>query len=63
MQQIERLIARLVQLVEDSPGQTVMITVVTDDKGLPVYWYASKTTVEGMKEVSEIHSQGTCINQ
>jgi len=48
MKQIERLIARLVQLVEDSPGQIVNITIVVDDNGCPVCWKVDQNKAEGL---------------
>lgn len=51
MKQIERLIARLIQLVEDSPGQIVTITIVVDDSGVPVCWKVDQNKAEGLQKV------------
>lgn len=47
MKQIERLIARLVQLVEDSPCQTIVLTIEIDSNHVPVKW---KVTQEFREE-------------
>jgi len=49
MTQLERLIARVVQLVEDSPAQMVTITVTIDEKGAPVCWQVKQGQVEGLQ--------------
>lgn len=48
MKQIERLIARLVQLVEDSPNNIITIMFVVDDKGVPVCWKVEQGRAEGI---------------
>jgi hypothetical protein len=48
MQQIERLIARLIQLVEDSPGQMIVLTITVDTNGTPVCWQVKQGQVEGL---------------
>ena len=53
MKQIERLIARLVQLVEDSPGNIVTLIFVVDDKGVPVCWKVEQGRAEGVDKYIE----------
>jgi hypothetical protein len=48
--QLERLIARLVQLVEDSPGQMIVITITVDSVGVPVCWQVKQGQVEGLTQ-------------
>jgi len=50
MTQLERLIARVVQLVEDSPGQMITITVTVDTHGVPVCWQVKRGQVEGLQD-------------
>jgi hypothetical protein len=52
MNQMERLIARVVQVVEDSPGQMVVITITIDNKGAPVCWQVKQGQVEGLQNGS-----------
>lgn len=47
MTQLERLIARVVQLVEDSPGQIITITITVDSKGIPICWKVQQGQSEG----------------
>ena len=54
MTQLERLIARVVQLVEDSPGQMVTITVTIDNIGVPVCWQVKQGQVEGLQESGKV---------
>jgi hypothetical protein len=49
MTQLERLIARVVQLVEDSPGQMIVLTITVDGKGVPVCWQVKQGQVEGLQ--------------
>jgi hypothetical protein len=49
MTQLERLIARVVQLVEDSPGQMIVLTVTVDNSGIPVCWQVKQGQVEGLQ--------------
>ena len=49
MTQIEKLIARLVQLVEDNPGQMVSIVIAVDNKGVPICWKVEQTRSEGLQ--------------
>jgi hypothetical protein len=42
MQQIERLIARLVEVIEDEPCQTIMITIEMDSCRVPVQWQVTQ---------------------
>ena len=53
MKQIERLIARLIQLVEDSPGNIVTLIFVVDDKGVPVCWTVEQGRAEGIQKDNE----------
>lgn len=48
MKQIERLIARLVQLVEDSPGQMVTLVITIDETGTPICWKVDQNKAEGL---------------
>lgn len=48
MTQLELLIARLVQLVEDSPGQIITLVIVVDDHGVPACWQVNQRQVEGV---------------
>ena len=48
MTQLERLIARLVQLVEDNPGQMVNITILVGCDSVPVGWYVQQGKAEGL---------------
>ena len=48
MTQLERLIARVVQVVEDSPGQMIVITITVDQSGNPVCWQVNQAQVEGL---------------
>jgi hypothetical protein len=50
MTQLERLIARVVQLVEDSPGQLVVLTITIDHKGVPICWQVKQGQVEGLTQ-------------
>ena len=54
MKQIERLIARVVQLVEDNPGQLVNIIIQVDRQGVPVCWYVDQRRAEGLQK-DELH--------
>jgi len=49
MTQLERLIARLVQLAEDSPGQMITVTVVIDNDGTLVCWRVEQARAEGLQ--------------
>ena len=42
MKQIERLIARLVQLVEDSPCSRIILTIEIDSKHIPIGWQVTQ---------------------
>jgi hypothetical protein len=53
MTQLERLIARVVQLVEDSPGQMVVITVTVNNSGVPVCWHVEQGQVEGLQTLQD----------
>jgi len=46
MTQLERLIARVVQFVEDSQNKIITITVVVDGHGVPVGWNISQADAE-----------------
>ena len=46
---IERLIARVVQLVEDYPAQIVTLQIVVNDKGEPYCWAVIQTRAEGLQ--------------
>jgi hypothetical protein len=50
---IERLIARVVQLVEDNPAQVVTITITVDDKGQPYCWVVTQQRAEGLQRREE----------
>lgn len=50
MTQLERLIARVVQLVEDNPGTMVGITVAVDAHGAPICWMVNQKSAEGLQE-------------
>jgi hypothetical protein len=54
MTQLERLLARVAQVVEDSPGQMIEITVTVDCSGNPVCWKVNQARVEGMQTKEEI---------
>jgi len=54
MTQLERLIARVVQLVEDSPGQMINITVTVDAKGVPICWQVKQGQVEGLQDTKTV---------
>ena len=47
MTQIERLIARVVQLIEDNPIQVISIIIVTDGQGVPICWQVKQGQAEG----------------
>jgi hypothetical protein len=49
MTQLERLIARVVQLVEDSPGQMVSLTITIDNSSIPICWQVKQGQVEGLQ--------------
>ena len=49
MTQIERLIARLVQLVEDNPGQMITLTIAVDNEGVPICWKVDQSRSEGLQ--------------
>ena len=49
MTQIERLIARVVQLIEDNPTQVISIIIVTDGNGAPVCWQVEQGQAEGLQ--------------
>lgn len=51
MKQIERLIARLVQLVEDNPNSIVTLVIVVDGSGIPISWSAETKKAEGLTKV------------
>ena len=48
MTQIEKLIARLIQLVEDNPGQMITIVIAVDNDGVPICWKVDQTRSEGL---------------
>ncbi len=50
MTQLERLIARVIQLVEDSPGQMIVITISVDARGIPIFWQVKQGQVEGLQD-------------
>ena len=50
MEQIERLVARVVQLVEDNPGQVIRLTITVDNKGVPVCWAVEQVRSEGLTD-------------
>jgi hypothetical protein len=49
MNQIERLIARVVQIVEDSPCAIVEIIVTVDGGGTPIAWVVRPVRAEGLQ--------------
>jgi hypothetical protein len=49
MTQLERLIARLVQLVEDNPGQIITLTIFVDRERIPIGWQAAQARAEGLQ--------------
>ena len=49
MTQLERLIARIAQLVKDSPSQMVTITITVDCNGVPVCWQVNCAQAEGLR--------------
>jgi hypothetical protein len=49
MNQIERLIARLVQVVEDNPCAMVEIVVTVDGGGTPIAWVVRQVRAEGLQ--------------
>ena len=50
MTQIERLIARLVQLVEDNPGQMITLVIAVDNESIPICWKVEQTRSEGLSK-------------
>ena len=46
--QLECLIARVVQIVEDSPGAIVEIIVTVDGGGTPICWVVRQVQAEGI---------------
>ena len=51
MTQIEKLIARLVQLVEDNPGQMITIVIAVDEDGYIYLEDLDATCTSGIFEV------------
>jgi hypothetical protein len=54
MTQLERLLARVVQVVEDSPGQMVTLVITigavgVPPRGVPVCWQVNQTQAEGLQ--------------
>ena len=49
MTQLERLIARITQLIKDSPSQMVTITITVDCNGVPVCWQVNCAQAEGLR--------------
>lgn len=49
MTQLERLIARVVQLVEDSPGQLIVLTITVSNNSVPICWQVKQGQVEGLQ--------------
>jgi hypothetical protein len=49
MNQLERLIARVVQIVEDSPCTIVEIVVTIDGGGTPIAWVVRPARAEGLQ--------------
>jgi hypothetical protein len=49
MNQIERLIARVVQVVEDNPCAIVEIVVTVDGGGTPIAWTVRQLRAEGLQ--------------
>ena len=55
MKQIERLIARLVQLVEDSPCSSVILTININSKHIPISWQVTQIfREEGVPEEKDM---------
>jgi hypothetical protein len=54
MNQMERLIARVVQVVEDSPGQMITIVITVDTKGVPSCWQVTQKQVEGLTSAQDV---------
>jgi hypothetical protein len=48
MTQLERLLARIMQLIKNSPGQMITVTITIDNKGIPVCWQVKQGQVEGL---------------
>jgi hypothetical protein len=46
MKQIERLISRVVQLVEDNKGQLITLSIVVDGAGNIVGWQVNQSRLE-----------------
>jgi hypothetical protein len=53
MTQLERLIARLVQLVEDNQNTAITLTIVVSD-GSPVCWTVDQRRAEGLQEIKSV---------
>lgn len=51
MTPIERLVARIMQVVETSPGQVVTVSIVVDAEGDPICWQVVVAKAEGLKEI------------
>ena len=49
MTQLERLIARVTQVIKDSPCQVVTIRIVMDTHGVPITWQVDKGQAEGLQ--------------
>jgi hypothetical protein len=54
MTQFERVLARIVKTLRESPGQTVTISVVLDTSGEPVCWNVSRLKVEGLQPQNSV---------
>ena len=54
MNQLERLIARVVQVVEDNPCAIVEITVTVDGGGTPIAWTVRQVRAEGLQPSKSI---------
>ena len=49
MNQIERLISRVVQLVEDNKGQLITLSIIVDGAGNIVGWEVKQNKIEGLQ--------------
>lgn len=50
MNQIERLIARVIQVVEDHPRQMILLSIAVNEKGEPICWQVFNSSAEGLQK-------------
>ena len=57
MTSLERLIARIMQIVKASPGTIITITAVVDAEGRPICWQVTNAKAEGLDKKDDCVSE------